>query len=93
MSKTPHVLLCTERLINIHLINDCGSLLLQTEYISPGKMKTELQSPGKKYNQLKHIPKTHFTEREKIISFNSLAEMVPKQSTMLAFLSITDFKG
>ena len=35
------------------------------EYISPGKMKTDLQSPGKKYNQLKHISKTHFTEREK----------------------------
>lgn len=71
----PHTLLCTDCLINIHLVNNCISLLLKTEYISPGKMETNLQSARRKYNPLKPIPKTHFTERKSILT---LAELVPK---------------
>lgn len=49
-------------LVNIHLTNHVG-LLLQTDSISPAK-EINLQSPGKQHTQLKHTPKTHFSERE-----------------------------
>lgn len=49
-------------LVNIHLTNYVG-LSLQTDFISPAK-EINLQSPGKQHTQLKHTPKTHFSERK-----------------------------